>query len=406
MGHRSRRTGARAAHLAFGSPATPGCSRIPRSTPPSWSTCAIPACSATTSSSQQPHVSFTLYDEAARFFRALTHLGFQTVLALQQILTRALGIWGLYLMALALGLSAGPAVAVAAICSLGASIVGPSVLTFEYEPTPRAFAVPLLCCAIGLAAHHRYRAAALAASAAFLYHPPTALPFCVLFLVLLAIRRKPAAAASLAVASLVLALAALAQGGESQTFFSRLTPLQEQLQRLRASYVWISEWPPGLIPHYLLLTAILLAAFVRVRHKIPGDLRIFVLGLPALGLLSMPLSWLLLEHWKWGLIPQVQPLRALLFLVLAAQFLTAAAGVLASGRRDWLEAFAWFVLAYQFPVHPQINGPLALRQAAVVAVLAALTVGSRALRAGSRTGCVLRLPHALRRRQLPRLAYP
>src|SRR5437868_9735814 len=49
----------------------------------------------------QPHLSFTLYDEAARFLRAATHCDFQTVLALQQILTRALGIWGLYLMALA-----------------------------------------------------------------------------------------------------------------------------------------------------------------------------------------------------------------------------------------------------------------------------------------------------------------
>ena len=40
----------------------------------------------------------------------------------------------------------------------------------------------------------------------------------------------------------------------------------------------------------------------------------------------MPLSWLLLEQWQWGLVPQVQPMRALLFLTLGMQFLTAAAG--------------------------------------------------------------------------------
>jgi len=45
------------------------------------------------------------------------------------------------LMAESLGLAFAPALLVAAICSLGALIPGPAVLTFEYEPTPRAFAV-------------------------------------------------------------------------------------------------------------------------------------------------------------------------------------------------------------------------------------------------------------------------
>ena len=76
----------------------------------------------------------------------------------QQIVTRALGIWGLLLMGEALSLAFAPALLVAAICSLGALIPGPAVLTFEYEPTPRAFAVPLLVCAIGLSAHRRYLA--------------------------------------------------------------------------------------------------------------------------------------------------------------------------------------------------------------------------------------------------------
>ena len=47
----------------------------------------------------------------------------------------------------------------------------------------------------------------------------------------------------------------------------------------------------------------------------------------------MPLSWLLLEHGKWALVPQWQPLRNLLFATLAMQFLTAAAGAWAALRR-------------------------------------------------------------------------
>src|SRR5947209_14390807 len=58
---------------------------------------------------QHPHVAYTLYDEAARTLRAVTGLGFREVLAFQQIVTRALGIWGLWLMATALGLPAGGA---------------------------------------------------------------------------------------------------------------------------------------------------------------------------------------------------------------------------------------------------------------------------------------------------------
>src|SRR3954447_25466288 len=48
---------------------------------------------------QHPHVAFTLYDEAARTLRAVTGLGFREVLEAQQLITRAFGIWGLYLMA-------------------------------------------------------------------------------------------------------------------------------------------------------------------------------------------------------------------------------------------------------------------------------------------------------------------
>jgi hypothetical protein len=297
---------------------------------------------------QQPHVAFTLYDEAARALRAITGQGFREVLAAQQIVTRALGIWGLYLMALALGLGSGPALLVAAICALGATITGPQVLSFEYEPTPRAFAVPLLFCAMGLAAHRRYVAASVAAAAAFLYHPPTALPFWALFVVLVLMRRRPWALAPLAAAAIVLAAAAHGEGG--QEFFGRLTPLQEQLQRMRAAYAWISTWKAEWIAQYCVLFAIGAAAFMRVRKWVSLELEVYLLGLPLLGLLSMPLSWLLLEHWKWELVPQIQPLRTLLFVAVAAQFLAAAAGARAMLARRVAEAFVWFALAYLVPL--------------------------------------------------------
>src|SRR5260370_38518927 len=101
---------------------------------------------------QEPHVSFTLYDEIAQGLRKLTGLSFRQLLAGQQIFFRALGILGLYLIASSVGLSTAASLLVAAIVSLGATINGPAVLSFEYEPTPRGFAVGLVVLGISLLA--------------------------------------------------------------------------------------------------------------------------------------------------------------------------------------------------------------------------------------------------------------
>ena len=292
--------------------------------------------------SQQPQVAFTLYDEAARGLRVVSGMDFRVVLEIQQVLARALGIWGLYLMALAAG-SRRPFL-VAMICALGATIIGPQVLTFEYEPSPRAIAIPLVMCALGLAARERYVAAAVAGAAAFLYHPPSALEFWVVFGLCLAWRRR--ARPILPIAAAVAVMAVAAHGHAPQPFFGRIPPFQEQLQRMRAAYNWISLWPRPVIWRHLALFAVVLAAYGRLRREIPATLRAFALGLPILGILSMPLSWLLLERLRWTLIPQLQPMRALLFVALMAQFLTALAGARAALDRRFAESAAWFFAAY------------------------------------------------------------
>jgi len=321
---------------------------------------------------QQPHVAFTLYDEVARGLRAVTGQGFRQVLAAQQIVTRALGIWGFYLMATALGFSAAPAFFVASICALGARIVGPEVLSFEFEPTPRAFAVPLLLCAVGLVSHRRFLGAGIAAACAFLYHPPTALPFWALFVLLAIFSRKLPSLIPLLLAVVLLALMSRGEGG--QPLFGQLTPLQEQLQRMRAPYSWISTWHPAWIVHYCLLCAIGAAAFARVRPKIPVELQTFLVGLPLLGILSMPLSWLLLERGKWLLVPQIQPMRMLLFVAVAMQFLAAAAGARAVINHRLPEAFAWFALAYLPQLQPVLTEALAWRHLLIAVPLAALAL--------------------------------
>jgi hypothetical protein len=336
---------------------------------------------------QQPHVGFTLYDEVTRALRGFTRLGFRDVLAFQQILFRAFGIWGLILMATAAGLELGPAVLAAALCSLGAAIAGPAVFTVEYEPTPRAFALPLVLLAIGITAHRRYRGAGIAAACAFLYHPPTTFGFLAVFAVLTFRRREWRAWVPLALAAALLGFAALHQSGAAQQpFWGRIGAPQERLQRLRASYIWISAWPRHYIVHHLILAVALTAAWFRIRRRIPAELRAFVLGLPLLGLVSMPLSWLLLERAHWVLMPQIQPMRLLLFVALTMQFVAAVAGAHAALARKWWESAAWFTVACWLPLQPVVTEPYQWRRAGVLVLVAALAAASMRFRVAPLAG--------------------
>ncbi|PYT29474.1 MAG: hypothetical protein DMG58_16200, partial [Acidobacteria bacterium] len=272
---------------------------------------------------EHPHVAFTLYDETAIALRRITGLDFRHVLQSEQFVFRALGIWGVYLIATALGLSDLAALVVPAVFSLGATIMGPAVLVFEYEPVPRGFVVPLIFLAIGLIAHERYLSAGVAGSVAFLFHPPTVAPFWAVYFVLalrpakpLVMRHRLTALGALAAAVIVLFIAARyqASNGETQAFFTRLDPHLEELQRMRASYNWISLWWQKWLGHYLLLYAATVTACWRLGTGVPQALRYFLIGLPLLGVLSVPASYLLLEKMHWALIPEFQPMRTLLFV--------------------------------------------------------------------------------------------
>ncbi|HWQ52304.1 MAG TPA: DUF6798 domain-containing protein [Bryobacteraceae bacterium] len=333
----------------------------------------------------RPHVSFTIYDEVAIGLRNLTGLGFREVLAGQQIITRALGIWGLYLMATAVGLTAGPALLVAAILSLGAVVGGPSVLTFEYEPAPRGFATPLLLLAIGLIAHRRHAWAGVAASVAFLIHPPTVYPFWAVYFCLVLWPSRPEimrgrlyALVPLLCATLLLLVASRHQAGatEAQLFFQRLAPEQEQLQRMRASYVWVSTWAREWMPHYMVLLAVAGLGYWKLRPKAPVDLRFFLVGLPIVAVLSIPVSWLLLEHMKWALIPQFQPARALVFLVLMALLIAAVAAARAAAAGRLVRAFLWLIPVFLLPTNASLVEFPSWQRAAIVVGLAALAVAA------------------------------
>ncbi len=301
----------------------------------------------------RPHVSFTIYDEAALLLRRVTGLGFENVLTLQQLVYRFAGLIGVFLLGRACALTAPLAILLAAFCGLGATIFGPSVLITEYEPVPRGFAVPLLMLGVGLAAHGRWLPAGFAVGWAILYHPPTAVPVLVCGTLALWLTREPGdrrwhiaipIAASVALALLLSKL----QIGETepQRFFSRINPALEVLQRLRGSYNFISVWIERWATHWLFVIALASLAWWRVRCVMPRFIVALAGGLIVYGVVMMPLSYLLLEKAKWSLLPQIQPVRALLFVTLLAILGAALNGIRAAQSGPLWASLLWFAAAF------------------------------------------------------------
>lgn len=327
----------------------------------------------------KPHLSYTLYDETAIALRWLTRSSFETALIAQQLLYRALQVLGIYLLASAFPLSRVMALFAAAICSLGDTIAGPAVLTIEYEPVPRGFALGLVTLAIGLSARGRLLLASGAASLAFLYHAPTTLPFWIVFGLMIWRRRDYKLLLPLICAIGILLIASRLQPGleERQSFFFRIDPEFESLQRMRASYNWVGNWAGTLVWQYLFCWVAGLVAYWRVR---PRAGREFLLALPVIGLLSVPVSYVLLDQLKWGFIPQFQPARALLFVTMSALILCAAAAVRAAQARSLFEAATWFAIVFALPMQGQIQN-LTRQQIVLASALALFSVAAVYLRA-------------------------
>ncbi len=310
----------------------------------------------------RPHLAFTIYDEVTLALRALG-VAFDNSLPAQQLIFRALGIFGVWLLASAGGLPARLALLPAGVYALGATVNGPAVLTLEYEPTPRAFAHPLLLFSMGLAASGRFLAAGLTCGVAILYHPPTTLP--VLFAFgLLALwpgwlagwNERLRLWAPAAGAVLLLLILSRFQAGirEPQLLFGVIDPELEPLQRLRGAYNWVSLWKGSLFLHYLFLAAAAALALWRLRTRVPDRVCLLLGGVAAYGLASLALSYLLLEGMKWSLAPQVQLARGVAFVVLAASIVGTLAGIVAARERRWLEATVWLAIVYAIPMQPEI----------------------------------------------------
>ena len=321
------------------------------------------------------HIGLTIYDETAIGLHRLTHGSFEDVLAVEQIAFRVLGLWGVFLIATSCGLSDAAALLMAACYGLGATIVGPAVLSVEYEPVPRGFAVALVLLAVGLLMHGRYTWACTAASVGFLYHSPATIPFWILFCVLVVRGRRWRSLLPLAAATAVLALTFTAQRSllRPQPFLAIIDSEWEQVIRMRTAYDWIGEWPSGSVFVVGLYCVVALAALWRIRGATHITQRLILGAFPLIGLASIAASWVLLDVCKWAVMAQVQPARAALFTIVFAQLNCGLAGLLAVKDRRWQESLLWFAPVFLPPVISQPLGAT-FPQLATVGLLTLIAV--------------------------------
>lgn len=320
-----------------------------------------------------PHVTFTLYDEAALTLRRLTGLSFEQVLLLQQVLYRGLGIFGLFLVGRGAGLSAVLSLTATVLVSLGALVNGPAVLTVEFEPVPRGFALPLILLSLGCLSFNRKGFAAGFATAAWAYHPPTAMPYWLLLLALTLWERRWRDLMLLLAGPVLIALSALGQTSspDQVDLFTRIDPELESIQRMRASYNWVETWIGGFWIHYLVLFAAAFAATWRLFGRLRTAVRWAFAALLMTGCLCIPLSWLLLEKGKWLVAAQYQPGRYLLFISLLAALCCALAGLQAANRRRVIEAACFLFIPFAVPLEPDLLDLSGIRLAlAIVLCLA------------------------------------
>jgi hypothetical protein len=357
----------------------------------------------------RPHVSYTIYDEVALSLRHTPELDFEKVLVGQQLLFRFLGFLGIYLFATAAGLSGVEAFLASALLHLGGALLGPAVLVVEYEPVPRAFALSLIFLSLGLFAHRLPLLAGLSAGLAFLYHPPTAIPFWGIVMMAYVFDRqiRPLARptfVALIVAVLLLANLAQLQPGvvEQQRLFGHLSPTLAAIQHVRTRYVWVSLWAAHDIWSYLALYVCCVWATTRIWDSIDRQARWFFVVLPFVGVMSVPVSFVLLERLGLAVIPELQPARLLVFTVVCASLACAFAGIRAARDRRRLEAFLWFLPVVAIPFKAcvldlfALTSRTAVRQFLLWLVLAAslawlLSVSGQRWRPVLRT-CALAVP--------------
>jgi hypothetical protein len=297
-----------------------------------------------------PNLSYTIYDEVTLFLHEALRLDFKTALVIQQVLCRAAAIIGVYLLVCATGFGGTWALLIAGLVNLGAFLPGPALHLVDPEPVPVSFAFALSLLAAGCLADGKPLLCGLAGGIAFLYDPSVAAILWITVLVAFVADRQlrkltRPCLTIFAVFILLLANLAQLQPGisDSEPPFSRIPADIASILQTRTGYAWVPQWAGHEIWVYLTILVCGLWATARIWPRLNRQTRWFFLLPSLLGILSIPVSAVLIELFGWWLLPGIQPARSLLFTVELSLIGCSIAAVQALRVRGRAEALGWLV---------------------------------------------------------------
>lgn len=322
-------------------------------------------------------VSYTIYDEVTLFLHEAGRLKFRTALQGQQVFCRAAALTGVLLLGLSVGLDDSLALLIAVLISFGTTLYGPCVSMIDREPVPRTFAFALILLAAGLLAYGRPLLAGLSGGTALVYDPVIAVPFWVIAVVACVFDSRlrkllRPALTILAIFILLLANMAQLQPGvvESKAILSKIALPIARVQQYRTPAAWVSLWAPADLWSYLAIVVCGIWATARSWPILTRMLRWLLIGLPALGLLSLPASYVALERLRWQLVSQIEPAQAVIFSVAFSAIACGVAGGYSAMARKRGEAVVWLLIVLGIAVHSRVFDFLELNKAASLLELA------------------------------------
>ncbi|MBV8895933.1 MAG: hypothetical protein JO051_05430 [Acidobacteriaceae bacterium] len=308
-----------------------------------------------------PTLQFTAYDEVTLFLNQITGVGLEKSLVIQQIVCRGAGILGVLLLTLSAGMTESLALLIAATVNLGATLAGPHLMLVDLEPVPYALAWGLIILAIGLLAREKPLLAGLAGGVALIYQPILAAPFWLLSIVMLVVDRRlrrllRPAMTVFAVFLLLLANLAQLQPGiaEQQSVFDRIPAAYVALQQFRSPYQYVSLWSAGQFWSYLAIWIAGVWAVTRIWPVLNRQARWIFLALSTIGVLAMPVSYVLLDRLRWSAIPHIEPTQWLLFTVCLSSAACWIGSIRAAQQRRFWESAIWLGTPVLVTAHAEV----------------------------------------------------
>lgn len=302
---------------------------------------------------QYPHIGLSFYDEIVNGLRSLTGLSMEQVMVGHQVFFRGILLGAIYFLGFALCQSRILALWMAASLQMIYFIAGPTVCVIEVEPVPRAYSLALGMLAVALVANGRKWGAAWALGAAMMFQAVMVYPMLLCMAAWTLFSQSEGGIMGrlrywlpvVGIAVAVFALSIVSQGG-SGGMFTTVPEWLRDVQRMRASYNWVSLWPHSLLGVHVVLGVAAGLSYLRLRDNANDGLRWFVWGIPVVALCSIPVAWMMMERLHLMIAAQTQPARALAAMYALGVVALFSAGVIASRTGRWVECGCWLLCGY------------------------------------------------------------